>query len=426
MDLFEKYFSNINEVVESNKPYNPKEIRNKLNGTIFSSINQGISNRGNILEKAETIEKKTVFNFDYTYLSNLYGVPKYLIKEPKIGSHPDFVNLQFDQFERHYAVSMFIDIKGSTHLIKKYDLEKVRLIKDSVLTLAIYICNFFGGHIQRLQGDGIFIYFVRRSQNHRNAIISALNTASLLTFLIKYELPKYFKTEEVEPFFVRTGIDYGDKENVLWSYYGLPFCHELTTTSLHTDLAAKLQAKAAGNGIMIGDNIVEELDLQDNLKSRNVNEKFIFGEYKMWEFNWENYLLTFDFFKRNTNRKLEITTPTFRLLCQIRNDDKSEFKNYSQNLYAIPKGYKIKFILQKNGMDYHKLPSEGIQWKIKNSGREATVDNKLILELKDFNNNYESSTDAAFIGHHDMECKLIRERLDNVNVRFPVFVRDRI
>ena len=60
-------------------------------------------------------------------------------------------------FQRHSISAPFLDIKGSTRLALKYDLETVQKIKNAVLSTGIEIIRYFGGHIHRLQGDAILL-----------------------------------------------------------------------------------------------------------------------------------------------------------------------------------------------------------------------------------------------------------------------------
>jgi len=122
-------------------------------------------------------------------------------------------------------------------VIEKYSLLEVRLIKDSLLTLAIQVSNQFGGHVHRLQGDGIFLQFVRRNRKENDAIINALNATSILTQFVTKDLAEIMGQITLRPLKIRAGIDFGMDDQVLWSYYGIPGCNELTTTSLHTEMA---------------------------------------------------------------------------------------------------------------------------------------------------------------------------------------------
>jgi len=421
MKLFQNSLSDIDSI-----------IKNKRQSYSRYDNLAGIKNLDENLSKGQdgiiiTGQDKVIAKADYTELQGLFGIHKFSFSDPFIGPHPDFKHLEHDQYMNHYAVSMFLDIKGSTELSKRYDLLQIRQIKDTILTLAIQVCSFFGGHIQRLQGDGIFIYFVRTSLYDSDAVINALNAASLMTFFMKYQLPVHFKDEEIQPPKVRIGIDYGDSEKTIWSYYGLSFCRELTTTSLHTDLAAKLQSKADPNGIRIGNNIVEMLDLQPNLVKKIIGEEFIFNDsYRQWNFDWESFLLSFDFIRRDSERNLTFETPKYRLHCEIADRENGLFVNYPQNLFSIPKEYKIKFTLKENDQPYNlrTLLNEHIEWQIVNTGKEAAKAQKLKESMQDYKDMVTCMVDAKYLGHHDMQCKIVKSgNQQNINVRYPVFVR---
>lgn len=82
------------------------------------------------------------------------------MNDAQLGLHLDFKHLKnTDNTEKHYITSVFIDIKGSTALNDNYELETIYTITNTVQSAAIHVCLSFGGHIQRLQGDGVFAYF---------------------------------------------------------------------------------------------------------------------------------------------------------------------------------------------------------------------------------------------------------------------------
>lgn len=406
------------------------EIETIIKGQIDGIHQRIILSEKSIQKGTEALEvtndEKVVAKVNYNEIESLFGSHRYSFLEPKIGPHPDFKHIGHNQYMNHYAVSMFVDIKGSTYLSNKYNLLQIRQIKDTILTLAIEVCSFFGGHIHRIQGDGIFVYFVRTDMHPKDATINSLNAASLLCYFMQYKLPHYF-TEEVNAPKIRVGIDYGDANGTLWSYYGLTYCNELTTTGLHTDLAAKLQAKAPSNGILVGNNIIQELDLHDNIIYLNPDDKFIFNNtYKKFEFKWEKYLLTFDFIKRDGKGGLILEKPIFSLKCQISKDGNVPFNIYHQNLFSIPKDYKIRFTLLKNGIEYrlNTYADEHLEWKIVNTGNQAKVDNKLSEDLKNCKDQIICDVVAQFLGQHEMQCKIIKKgALTNVNVKFSVFVQ---
>lgn len=417
MDLFKNKLDRIDSILKGEQ----SEAFSNYSGADSNRIEKGYS------EINESKDDKVVAKVNYGEIEQLFGTHRFSFLEPTIGPHPDFKHLNHHEYLNHYAVSVFIDIKGSTFLSNKYDLLQIRQIKDTILTLAIEVCSFFGGHIHRLQGDGIFVYFVRSEMNSLDAIINSLNAASLINYFMKYRLPQYFTDEEIKAPQIRVGIDYGDADQTIWSYYGLEYCNELTTTGLHTDLAAKLQSKAPANGVMIGQNVVNELDLQDSLVKLDVTDQFIFnGKYKKYEFKWENYILTYDFIKRDGKGGIEIQKPKYSLKCEIAEENSETYHPYHQNLYSIPKRYKIRFTVYENEQPYvlKEYLDEHLEWKIINTGKEARQNNKLTQEMKEFKDQVTCQVNAEYLGHHDMQCKIIRKgSITNVNVRYPVFVR---
>src|SRR5688572_14038075 len=61
--------------------------------------------------------------------------------DQKLGLHPDFSHLKDSAIlEEHYIVSMFVDIKGSTNLFKKYEPETVWVITNTIQRAAIHTC----------------------------------------------------------------------------------------------------------------------------------------------------------------------------------------------------------------------------------------------------------------------------------------------
>ena len=365
-------------------------------------------------------------------LTTLFGNIQWKAPRALLGPHPDFKNLTHDETLNHYAVSMFADIKGSTRLNAHYDLPTIRRIKDYVLTLAIEVCSFFGGHIQRLQGDGVFVYFVGKNVHKNDAIISALNAASVLTYFVNTQLALLFQQLEVKPLKIRVGIDYGDDDQVLWSHYGIPGCSELTTTSLHTDLAAKLQARALSNGVLIGDNVRKKLDLSDDYLSvpeLPVSKKqlpYIFNgppRYRNWVFDWQKYLLTFDFVYGSVSSGIRVEVPEFRLQCQIKSNGQL-VNTYPQNLYSLPKGTDLQFQLRRarGGAAFMKLPTDIITWEVINSGAEAREVGQEKHDLgKQFDGLITASTTAAYLGQHQIICRVKRDHLPNFSARYFIF-----
>lgn len=234
-----------------------------------------------------------------------------------VGAHPDFIHLKgTDNVEYHNITSVFIDIKGSTNLHKEYDLETIYTITNTIQSAAIHTCLIFGGHIQRLQGDGVFAYFGGKSTDKKRSIELAVTATSFFSYFVKYDLKKIFEEDGIEDIYTRIGIDFGDDEKVMWASFGLGSCCELTTLSLHTSLAPKMQSYALLNGIVVGQNVKDKLMFQEGFYSLvtdsngEVKKRYIFEDrdnnfyYGQYRFDWYKYLKTLPFIKVDSNGEL--------------------------------------------------------------------------------------------------------------------------
>lgn len=234
------------------------------------------------------------------------------------GEHPDFKHLKgTDNIEQHYITSVFIDIKGSTNLHRKYDLQTIYIITNTIQRAAIHTCALFQGHIQRLQGDGLFVYFGGKSIAKDESVQMAVNAASFFTYFVKNDLKQLFEEEGMEDISTRIGIDFGDHEQVMWANFGLGDCCELTTNSLHTSLASKMQAYASANGVVVGDNVKQRLKLLDRElfdyvrdSKGEVTKRYIYEDqdkgffYTQYSFDWYKYLKNLHFLEEEENGKL--------------------------------------------------------------------------------------------------------------------------
>lgn len=377
----------------------------------------------------EATESQNLPAIKSSQLPMLFGAPVGCKSVATIGTHPNFADMKFGEKRYQYCASMFIDIKGSTNLSLSYSLEEVRLMKDAILSLCIQTVTVFGGHVQRLQGDGLYVQFTDRQIHQNNMMINALNAASVLCQFVSTTLADLFEQRNLKPLRIKVGIDFADDSKCLWSHYGLPGCNELTATSLHVDLAAKLQARCGSNEIRIGQFVKQFLDLPDEfLKDPPLHDgkddTYIkrAANYKQYIFNWQLYLLIFDFIHKGNNR-LELKPPEFSLQCLV-NYGSGEEVQYYQNNGAIPKNQSLKFTLMRNGKPYSKTPYDTITWRIVNRGEEARDARVLEEKLDGYKDRTFVTVNSAYLGHHYMEC-ILRRSYENFNrkIIFGVYVR---
>ncbi len=186
------------------------------------------------------------------------------IQNQQVGHHPDFIHLKGTKdTENHYILSAFIDIKNSTGLFRRYDNETIYMITNTIQLAAIAICVEFGGFIHRLQGDGVFVYFGRKGLSEKDATIHTLTALSLFTYFVQNDLKKLFESRGIEAIHTTIGADLGFKKDVLWAMAGIGDMSEITTYSLHTSLASKMQRYAKANQIIVGNNVKSIVDFED-------------------------------------------------------------------------------------------------------------------------------------------------------------------
>jgi len=223
--------------------------------------------------------------------------------DKQLGLHPDFAHLKYsEETESHYIVSVFIDIKGSTNLFKRYTPETVMIITNTIQRAAIHTCLIFDGYIHRLHGDGLFVYFGGKALDMQTAVKRALQSTSIFSYFVKNDLKKLFNEQGIENIYTRIGIDLGYELAVLWAKSGIGEISEVTTCSLHTSLASKMQSYAFNNGIVIGDNVLKQDKSYDGFctpvcqRTERESDRYIFVDqshefrYAQYDFDWLNFL----------------------------------------------------------------------------------------------------------------------------------------
>lgn len=341
----------------------------------------------------------------HNYFCPLFG--KTPPKNYSIGCHPDFQDLEnTDNTRSAPIVTLFMDMVGSTRLNFFYPLEDVFKIKNAILRSAIDIVTAFGGHIHRIMGDAIMAFFGGTSVCSENSVIDSLNAStSIMLFLKNVVIPKLSQIYDGSDFGIRIGIDYAPKDKIIWSSYGYTNVCEVTATSFFVDVASKLQSSASKNSIMIGQSLVEFIDLPENLLE--VKSKVKNGEresipyikpnytkadgtkinYKQFQFKWDEYAEITPLSEIIPNEKVSHDT-------QIRiSADRNEFSSYTSYApcsYSIPKFKEINFRIQ-SPMAYNSI----IKFEVQNHGSEASqFENNANHEQQ-----YEVSDRGSYISH---------------------------
>ncbi len=239
--------------------------------------------------------------------------------DQRLGLHPDHAHLKHSEtLENNYIVSMFVDIKGSTNLFRRYTPQTIWIVTNTIQRAAIHTCLIFGGYVHRLQGDGLFVYFGNKTMEPSLAVKRALQFASVFTYFVKTDLKNLFYEQGVEDIFTRIGIDLGYDRDVIWGMAGIGEISEVTTCSLHTSLASKMQDHAVSNGVVIGDHIKNESATLAEFytpvcqRTNNERDRYIFQipeekfNYTQYDFAWLNFLKRQDFIATDLAGNLQL------------------------------------------------------------------------------------------------------------------------
>lgn len=278
------------------KALNRNERHKNLSESQFHSSHTGfIGLEKYTMSDYITNRSQLSFSRDLIAIANKMGAEPFT--NQTIGHHPHFSHLKgTTNTEKHYIISAFIDIKGSTNLFKKYDEETNMIITNTIQLAAINVCQLFGGFIQRIQGDGLFVYFGGKNIDRSKATQHGLTALSLFSYFVKNDLKKVFEQHGIERIFTKIGIDFGDDDKVLWGVAGIQNTSEIATYSLHTSLAAKMQAYAGSNEIVVGQYVKDKANFDSLLYTVVEEKRYIFSDsengfyYTQYKFDWIKYL----------------------------------------------------------------------------------------------------------------------------------------
>ncbi|MGL6045915.1 MAG: nucleotide-binding domain-containing protein [Vogesella sp.] len=316
-----------------------------------------------------------------------------------IGPHPDFAYLAgTDEIEMHHITTIFVDIKNSTRLSLKYDLDTVRHIKNTILRVASETVRALDGHVHRFMGDALMAYFGGKGQDKETAAMAAISCSAMLRLLMEKSVVPGLRRHSIDPLDIgfRVGIDFGDDADVLWSSYGYSNVNEVTATSFYVDASAKLQSMAAKDNTMLGYSLKNLLGLTDYLVERKAEQKngetneikYLRPNYEMdaGRINYEVFQLNF----KNFSRLLPIPIDLKQEFCNgIKSKDGISFQaflhggNEDQIIYpsmsrCIPKKKTINFILKISPQAFLSLRTPLRMRIIKQNYGEEAQENKAI------------------------------------------------
>jgi class 3 adenylate cyclase/predicted ATPase len=151
------------------------------------------------------------------------------------------------QGERRHLTVMFCDLVGSTELSTRFDPEDLRDIIRGFQGLCAKIVAEFDGYVAKYMGDGVLIYFGYPRAHEKDAERAVRTALAILEELPSLSIgPAHAKVELA----ARIGIDTGLV--VVGEAVGEGSAAELTVVGETPNVAARLQALAKPNAIVIG------------------------------------------------------------------------------------------------------------------------------------------------------------------------------
>lgn len=328
------------------------------------------------------------------------------INRGKIGAHPDFEYLSgTDSTVFHNIATLFIDIKNSTRLSLRYDLDKVRQIKNSILRAASETVRALDGHVHRFMGDALMAYFGGKNQSAESATMAAINCAAILRLMMSESIVPTLEKEgfSARDIGFRVGIDYGGDSEVLWSSYGYADVSEVTATSFYVDAAAKLQSMASKDNTMIGGNLVQFLDVSDILVGQKTELRdgnpiavpYLRPNYELGDGRTRDYKI-YELKFINISRLLPIPLDMRQeLVTGLKSSDGIDFKAYTKLGVDVKEYRSLSYCLEKDSELIFELrispevfngvrqPLRG-KWVRKNYGQEASTAGMSADEIDDF------------------------------------------
>lgn len=264
---FDNAFNNVYEDLNKSKSGVSNESLKKDKSTI--AVDSAISQ---LLGPQEEYKIQTL-------IRPFYG--KVGVNSNMIGTPPDFINLENDRYstQKHYVVTLFVDIKGSTRLSLLYPLEEVYQFKNAVIQTCIETIRSLDGHVHRIMGDAVMAFFGGRSTQEEDAIADAINCSITLRALLEKSIKPFMEDNlewNTEHFGFRVGIELGRREEVLWAAYGYAGVSEVTATGLQVDMASKLQGLANKNETMLGQGVLDFINWPEEYS--RIKKKLVNGQ----------------------------------------------------------------------------------------------------------------------------------------------------
>lgn len=166
---------------------------------------------------------------------------------PEKSGHPapDETDLSPAIGERRHLTVLFTDLNGYTHMMEKHDPEDVYGLMHTLLHHCTAIVNTYGGHVERLVGDGLLILF-GIPVAHEDDAVRAVKTARAIHQTVRERISPL--SDSAPPLTMHTGINTG----LVVVGHGTPAVGTYDLSGETLTIASRLSDMAGPDEILVG------------------------------------------------------------------------------------------------------------------------------------------------------------------------------
>ena len=160
---------------------------------------------------------------------------------------------------------LYVDLVGSTTMALELPGDKLAIIISSFSQEMAFLLKQYNGFVLKFAGDAVIGYFVA-SENTLQAADNAVECAKSMLTIIEKGINPILNQYDYPDLMVKIGIDFG--KNIVVRYGADELESHVDLMGPAMNIAAKIQALAKPNQILIGNDVFTRLhpSLQKNFK----------------------------------------------------------------------------------------------------------------------------------------------------------------
>ena len=160
---------------------------------------------------------------------------------------------------------MYVDLVGSTTMTLEMPEDKLAIIISSFAQEMAYVAKQYSGYVLKFVGDAVIVYFIAEMMP-LHASDNAVRCASSMIAVIRDGINPILNQYDYPDLQVKVGLDFG--KNIVVRYGADPKKSHVDLLGPPMNIAAKIQARAKPNQILVGDDVYTRLHptLQQNFR----------------------------------------------------------------------------------------------------------------------------------------------------------------